>query len=375
MYEFDPSFIVDTGSSLAQVFSGSGVHLFQDVSLSFDFLDQQGNSVTSDKEFINNPLLQSVVFDILDLSGNVAFPAFMSGGTSRSITFTKADNENVFGTYQKDFGVRLSLFNSFDGSSSTGEFYIYGNVPSISGASVSDGTDPLYSDNDQIFDEINVELKFNNNLKYINFEKFDIYAATGACVANLYEDPSLDPILHESFLYSTPATRDEDVFNISIKPIGLEYSVPYYFTIVPYSSLGSGESLCIGPHIFYSEFTGSNVSVLRANEIELFEGDASMNIDFITGLINNTSGALLDSTESGLYHTLLYTVQIEDGASQFTSTDLKLVLNNSSIAFIESPINNTGQLLFTVDQSGLFYNLFVSGVSGSGAYKIYKTSI
>ena len=374
MYEFDPSFIVDTGS-LSQVFSGSGVHLFPDVSLSFDFLDQQGNIVSSDKEFVDNPLIQTVVFDILDVSGNVIAPSFISGGTSRSITFTRQNNEQIFGNYQKDFGVRLSLFNSFDGASSTGEFYIYGNVPSISGATVSDGTDPLYSANDQVYDEIAVAIQLNNNLNYINLEKFDIYASTGGCLTNLYEDPSLDPVLHESFLYSVPATRSEDVFNLSIKPIGLEYSTPYYFTIVPYSSVGSGSSLCIGPHIFYSEFTGSNIALLRGNEIELFEGDSSMNIDFVTGAINNTTGALLDSTESGVYRTVLYTVQVEDSLSQFVSTDLKLVFNNSSVSFVESPINNTGQLLFTIDQSGLFYNLFVSGVSGSGAYKIYKTSI
>lgn len=88
MYEFDPSFNVNTGS-LNQVFSGSGVHLNRDVTFSFGLIDQQANAITSDQQLIDNPLVDSIVFDILDSGGNVIYPAYLSGGQADLSPFLK----------------------------------------------------------------------------------------------------------------------------------------------------------------------------------------------------------------------------------------------------------------------------------------------
>lgn len=372
MYEFDTSFNVNTGS-LNQVFSGSGVHLNKDVTFSFGILDHQANPILSDQQLIANPLVNTLVFDILDEFGNVVFPSYLSGGTSRSITIKESDNYSIFGEYKKDFGVRLSMTNFLDSQTFTGVFYAYGNVPEISSCVVSDGSIAYCTSTSQVFDEIAVELQIANNLKYITFDRYDIYASTGNDIV-LYNDPSIPPQNHDNFLYSQKIQNLDNLYNISIKPFGLDYDVYYYFTIVPYSNLGSGAPITFGPNLFARDAIAPTISIISSNQFELFDGDESMNLAYTTGIINNATGYPIDIFESGLYNTLAYTVQIQTG-EYFTSSELKLVLDSTGMTLLESPINNTGQLQYIVDQSGFYYVLYVSGVDPTGLYKIYKTSI
>jgi hypothetical protein len=104
-------------------------------------------------------------------------------------------------------------------------------------------------------------------------------------------------------------------------------------------------------------------------------GDEIVNTSLITGQITiPNSNHLLDQIESGTYNTILYTVQIRED-SKYTSSELKLVTNGSSGALLESPITNSGQLIYSVDQIGDFTNVYVSGVTPTGYYKIYKISL
>jgi hypothetical protein len=130
VFEFPTNFIVDTGA-LDQVYTGSGVHLNRDVTFNFSFLDNQQNLIASDSDFINNPLINLITYDVLDTGGNVIFANYKSGSTSTSLQITAQENENLFGTYTKDFGVRATVSNFVDATTFQAEFYVYGNVPKI----------------------------------------------------------------------------------------------------------------------------------------------------------------------------------------------------------------------------------------------------
>lgn len=374
MYEFDTSFVVDTGS-LNQSFTGSGVHLNKDVTFSFSLIDHQGNTVQSDQQLINNPLINTLVFDILDSSGNVVYPNYLSGGTSRTITISEINNQSIFGQYTKDFGVMLKVSNNLDNQIFTGAFFAYGNTPVISNYTVADGSISYYSSTEQIFGEISVDLQIGNDLKYIKFERYDIYASTEADDIDLYQNDYLNPRQNETYLYSQYTQNLTDILNIKIKPLGLNYNTPYYFTIVPYSTLGSGEAISFGPKIFSLEATGSALTIVSSNQFELFYGDESMNLGFITGSIYSDTDSVIDSIESGMYHTLLYTAQIESGVDRITSSELKLSLDSTGATILESPINNYGQLIYSVSQSGFMYNLSVSGAPVDSTFKLFKTLI
>lgn len=267
----------------------------------------------------------------------------------------------------------MTVSNHLDSSKFTGVFYAYGNVPEISSYSISDGSVSYCTATEQVFDSIDISLQIANDLKYIIFDRYDIYASTGDDIV-LYDDPSITIQNNEDYLYSQYVQNLDNLLNISIKPVGLEYDTPYYFKIVPYSNLGSGAAISFGPKIFAREQAAATITIVSSNQFELFDGEESMNLGYSTGLINDPTGYPIDIIESGLYNTFLYTVQIQTG-EYFTSSELKLVLDSTEQTLLESPINNTGQLNYLIDQSGLYYVLYVSGVDPTGLYKIYKTSI
>ena len=138
VFEFPTDFIVDTGA-LDQIYTGSGIHLNRDIIFSFSFLDNQQTTVSSDIEFINNPLINLITYDILDTGGNVVFANYKSGTTSTTLQITETENENIFGNYTKDFGVRATLSNYVTNDVFQAEFYVYGNVPKIQYYNVNDG--------------------------------------------------------------------------------------------------------------------------------------------------------------------------------------------------------------------------------------------
>ncbi len=371
MFEFDTQFIIDTGI-LSATYTGSGVHLNKDVTFDFSLIDQQENLILSDFDLINNTLINNISFDILDSTGKTIVPNYKSGTTSRSLTLTEIENASIFGSYTKDFGVRVTVSNSINNKLFKSEFYAYGNVPNISSSEITDGN-TSYLATEQLYDKIVVNLQLSNSLKYVNVQKFDIYASQQNNIT-LYSDPNLRSSDNPYYLYTQSVQDATEVNQIIIKPVGLSYDIPYYFAIVPYSTLGSGSAIYFGPNVFARSSDSDIPSIISANQLELFLGDEIVNTSLITGQITAVGNHLLDSIESGVYNTVLYTVQIKEG-STYTSSELKLVTNGISGALLESPITNSGQLTYSVDQSGSFTNVYVLGVTPTGYYKIYKTSM
>ena len=526
MFEFDTTFDVNTGE-LEASYIGSGVHLYKDVTFSFNLIDPVGNIIANDSELINNPLINEVIFDILDTGRNIIYPTYKSGVSSRSITITEAENESIFGQYTPNFGVKVTVTNKIGTDPFTSEFYAYANTPSVSNYIVYDGfgkddynqngfwkfeltpslltgayfktqstgnikinwgddpydivEDTIYSTGinesifssginfsrsnstlvianvsghnfksgdvviisgitgtginagaiefngtyglinitanqfqyntvnnnpaigsgmadikltkgsynysdiipNKVYDKIILENNFNNNLQYLNVERYDIYASTGSFdEIILPESNKINPSDNAYFVYSYEARTLEDIYKLKILPVSLNYDTPYYFKAVPYSSIGSGDAVLFGPSTFKQEVDLITVenNIFEANQINLIHGDSSMNLDFITGAIDTSNPSTIDIIERGKYNTISYTTQIIDANNTAYSSELKLVdtylsSKGEGISLSEYAISSNSNVLYTVENDASYIYLKVSGVIPSAIYKLYKTSI
>jgi hypothetical protein len=516
MFEFDTAFNVNTGE-LDFSYAGSGVHLNKDVKFSFSLLDPMGNIIENDAEMIANPLINEVIFDIIDTGGNMLYPAYESGVTSRSLEITESENESIFGSYNPNFGVRVTVTNKIGTDPFVSEFYTYGNTPIVSNYNVNDGsgfedyslsgfwkfnlieslltgfdiktassgnvlinwgedqlnivpdtvyttganeiynfdgsgftrsssnlvtadvtgsifikgdvisisgiTDPISfngihvvtdstseqfqynSTGDEpatgagvasvsitkgahyysgiispVYDKIIINQSFENNLNYVNIEKYDIYASEESLDdIVLFENEKIPSSQNKNFVSSASVQTFQDLYELKILPIGLTYDTPYYFKVVPYSSVGSGKLISFGPHLFKSPPI-SGEAIASSNQFELIHGDSSMNLDFITGSINNSGLQVIDIIERGIYNTISYTTQIADKNNTIYSSEIKIVDTNnpevsSGISFSEYAISNNSRVVYsaTADQSYIY--LHVQNVFPTGIYKLYKTLI
>ncbi len=376
LHEFDPIFDVDTGN-LNQIFSGSGVHLRKDVTFSFDFLDQQGFTVATDDDYINNPLLDSIVFDVLDATGGMVFPNYFSGKSTRSLAISELDNESIFGSYTKDFGVRMVMPNSFDNSTFTGVFLVYGNLPNITLLT------PDYSEftgAPQVTESFDVGISLQNDMRFIRMDRYDVYASTGSGL-QLPSLTYLNPEAQNGYLFSQSAVNIEDVYTLRIERYNLEKSIPYYFTIVPYGALGSGKSIEFGPVTFVESNVNNEFPIVGAKELTLNYGSGQSSNIFQTGSINGSG--LIHTFDTGVYTTAQYLIEMKcyDGVRR--SSKLIGVANPDSsppndLSLFEDVLNNTGVLAVSYSLTGVgdtSVGLYVSGVGGLGSYKFQATLI
>ena len=116
---------------------GSGVHLDEDVFLRFTFNDSQGEELTDNSQLITNNYVKSVIFDIADINDNVIYQNYQSG-YSTSLSFTKKDNESIFGKYEKDFCVNFRVEDFTTDIVSSGKYYVYGNALYVSSVKTYD---------------------------------------------------------------------------------------------------------------------------------------------------------------------------------------------------------------------------------------------
>jgi hypothetical protein len=396
MFEFEPTFEVNTGD-LNKVYTGSGVHLNRDVTISLSLLDPEFNEIATDNDLIRNPLADIVSFDILNSSGQVVFQNYKSGATSRTLTLTEVENASIFGSYAKDFGIRSIITNRLNSQKFTGEFYVYGNVPEVDtgatfiydgGPFVSGIQDPysIYpfptGGNQTQTGQIKIEVGLKNSLQYVKMLKYDIYVSTEDDIV-VYEDPNLNASTNPFFLYSQSVESVSESKTLIIKPIGLSYNTEYYFTVVPYSTLGSGNHIKFGPKIFTKEAADNAPSILSANQFEVGTENNIVNLSTLSGITQYQPNVntVIDTLQTGAYNTILYTVQFKTGDPNtyvsYISSELKLVYGGSGLdTLLESPITNTGQLTYSVATGvGGIRLLQVSGAPINSTYKIYKTSL
>lgn len=138
LYEFESEYTYDTGDTTVTG-TGSGVHLYKDVSFTFDILDRLSGSLTNSADINRNSSIGDMAISIINTGGSVVYPNYYSGVAKRTFTFREQDNIDVFGSYQKDFGILVDLQDNtadvFDA-----EFYVYGNNSEIESLTITDGS-------------------------------------------------------------------------------------------------------------------------------------------------------------------------------------------------------------------------------------------
>jgi len=369
LVETYPVFDVETGN-LNQVFTGSGVHLKKDVTFFFDILDQQLNTISSNQQFLENPLISGCVFDILNATGKTIAADFFTGKYSRSLTVSALDNENVFGSYQKDFGVRCKLPNTFDGSIFTGEFYVYGNVPNILDIA-PDYTE--FSGAAQATEVINTAIVLQNDLNFTQMDRYDVYALTGSGSA-VNKLTYLAPFEQEGYLFSQSAANIVNARSLTINRGALRQNVPHYFTVVPYGTLGSGSSFTFGPATFVTVESIVQFPETNSSALNLYDGNSFSQTIYKTGKFFSNTG-ILHEFSSGQFSSVKYFIEVF-GSGQRRLSELKGVVNTTGLALTKKPVNDTAtqyQLTgFASGQCGLF-------ASGSGyanySYELQATMI
>lgn len=368
LFEFDPVFNIDTGN-LNQIFTGSGVHLKKDVTFFFNMLDQQLRPIFSDQEFLENPLIDGCVFDILNIDGTVAAENFFSGKYSRSVTVSALDNENIFGTYQKDFGVRCSMPNSFDGSTFTGIFLAYGNVPNILDI-IPDYTE--FSGAAESTESFNASIVLQNNLRFTQMDRYDVYALTGNMSA-VNELTYLSPTSEDGYLFSQSATNEDSIYNLTIKKINLQENVPYYFTVVPYGILGSGAPFVFGPTTFVSKKTNLTLASTDTSKLNLYDGSGFNSTIYKTGKLCYGRG-IIHEFDSGVFTSVKYLVEIKDSGNIRRLSELKGVINDASLTLTQEPVNDTTTTYQLTGLANGLCGLYASGENyAKSTYKLQAT--
>jgi hypothetical protein len=347
----------------------------------FEFLDPNGTVIKNDFDLGQNELIKDVIYDIITTDGTTVINNFQSG-KSRTFTCTESQNISVFGHYEPNFGIRSRVSNSVNSQIFTGIFFVYANVPYIdqNKTIIYDGKFDPYSINKQVFNEVELNLVYENTQQYLKFDRIDIFADTNPLsMSDLpysIDAPYSDTLGKAKFLYSQPVLGQLDSSLIKVKPNGLLYNTEYYFAIVPYSQIGSGTPYFIGPHIFTKEIDEVlPENVIQSNQFELISGPEVVNMDLITGNITVTDESIIDQIEINKFNTILYTVQIKDTHGVFRSSQLKLVVNSSTTTLLEESLSNDGSIKFGLNTGTLYHYLTVSGVAPEGFYKIFKTSI
>jgi hypothetical protein len=366
LFQFDPTFSVDTGN-LNQIFTGSGVHLQKDATFFFDILDQQLNTVSSDQQFLDNPLIGGCVFDILNIDGTTAAANFFTGKYSRSVTVSALDNENIFGTYKKDFGIRCRLPNSFDGSIFTGVFLAYGNVPNILDIV------PNYSEfsgASQATESLNISIVLQNDLRFTQMDRYDVYASTGAGSA-VNELTYLNPTAQEGYLFSQSVANVSNAYALTINKGALTENTPYYFTVVPYGALGSGKPFVFGPTTFVTKQTNVLLSSADVNAVNIYDGTGFNQTIYQTGKLCYGQGAI-HTIDTNVFTSVEYMIEIKKANNNRELSEVTAVFNNGAFEGLHQPINSTEMTYsFKLIGDGVYELNASGGVNYTGSsYKL-----
>ena len=253
-------------TDLSSTITVSGVRLFKDVTINGLITDNISGDVSNGASFLENPYTSKVSVDILNQDGSVAYQNFLQDYKSTNFTFTEYDNVNVFGEYEKDFGVRIKVVGRDDLEQTT-ELFLYGNHPLISGIEIQDasGTDTFSASKASPVQvsalgqtgNLSGLITFYNDPEYISFNRVEVYSSTSSDEFINQVDPNIvlsRPIVESNFQYS---------FNIQEGLIS--DSSEFYLHFVTYGQFGTGDIWTVGPHKFENEPVGSNEKVCRVS--------------------------------------------------------------------------------------------------------------
>ncbi len=289
-------------TDLSTTITVSGVRLLRDVTINTSIIDNISGEVDSASDFLENPYTSKLNVDILNQDGTVAYQNFLQDYKSNNFTFTEYDNINVFGGYEKDFGVQMKVVGN-DDSEQTTKLFLYGNHPYISGIDIQDvsgvkrfsGSAGAGSGVSAIGQTGNISgvISFFNDPEYIVFDKLEVYSTKSSSEFINIIDPKIvltRPILESSSQFA---------FNIDENSFGFADSSEFFLHFVTYGQFGTGDVWKTGPHNFASSPIGSSelglqslqsvtdIGSTTSNEISLLNNlnmsNESAEINFLAG--------------------------------------------------------------------------------------------
>jgi hypothetical protein len=150
--------------------------------------------------------------------------------------------------------------------------------------------------------------------------------------------------------------------------------VPYYFTVVPYGTLGSGSSFTFGPATFVTVEDIVNFPEANASALNLYDGNSFGQTVYKTGKFFSDTG-ILHEFSSGQFSSVKYFIEVS-GSGQRMLSELRGVINTTGFDLTKEPVNDTTtQYQLTGFASGLC-GLFASGSGYANyLYKLQATTI
>jgi hypothetical protein len=375
LFEFENAYNLDTGD-LLQIFRASGVHLQKDVSLSFSFTDPQGKQILSDVELRDNPLIKDISYDILDTGGNVVYENYLND-LVRTFTLKEIDNISLFGEYRKDFGIRATVSNFMNDNKFISEYYVYGNVPKISGVLISDGSGVRKYDEYLAYesidtgilnDKIQLNIEFSNDARYISYDYIDVYAS--------YDQDNVE-IIDENFVYRYPILNNTQAFQFNIDQNFLSNG-EYNLAIIPYSKIGSGESFHIKPAVFsLTPEVAVPTPITQASN-----NGISFTTDLITGTFLSNKDEIIDTLDITTHNIFKYTTRIIDN-DKVCSSELKVIVNGNlnldlediKPQLIEYGFNEDNFINYKLSLIDSSLYLVANGASEGASYTLHKFSM
>jgi hypothetical protein len=295
IYEFDSVYNPDPDDP-TKIITGSGVYKNgSDVSLQFSILNRNGELLTSASQIASDPFIDKQIISILDADSNVVFPSYRTNGNS-TFTFSRSQNIDVFGSYNRNFGIRNEIVNK-DGVTSTGEFYLYANTATLNQVTVqasgvttrnenftnhsppdtgnipsaADRADAIkYFNNQPISTSgstgfIELTLGFNESPNFTNLGDLTIWNGTSGDFAT--NDSTL--------VGNYPLNSLQEGQQITLKADdGIQEVTPLFFKLVADSDVGfEPEIFTIGPYTLEPNVQGPDLNLYN-------EGDQSLVGDF-----------------------------------------------------------------------------------------------
>lgn len=218
--------------------------------------------------------------------------------------------------------------------------------------------------------KIEFDIIYENNIKYVNLEKLEIYASTGSGISidtgNLNK---VIPIFSQSKNYSFYLDKSTLIPNTN-----------YWFNILPSGSITTGYGWEVGPYFIYAD--PKPKTNLTSESFTLINGEAKINIDFITGLIPTNEITIIDTISKGSGYSYEYLAQIKDQSECYCSSKLFIVDNTSGLditrtglSFSEYAISDNSFVNYSISGNSNNIYLYAQLNSPTGIYKLYKTSI
>lgn len=386
IYEFETTYTIDTGD-LTQTGTGSGVHLYKDLTLTFDITDRLDNVATTSYEINANPSIGDMVISILDTGGSVIYPNYYSGIPLRSFTFTEQNNTDIFNQYQRNFGILVNVQDN-TANQSDSEFYLYGNVPEISGLFATDkdglwlytgSLDESYN-NFYVYNEYNgrtaqigpteqyiiLDVIFSNDPRYTRYTSLQIYSGDQINITGN----------SDNFFKELPIVNQSKNISFKINNDALNYDTPYYFKLVPYGELGSGKAWVIGPHEIAAP---PSIPIIGAFEtLQIINGNETGITTLITGVIPTTGITIIDTIPVNTYYSFDYVSKIKNNNCEIYGSRISLVITGCSgtgHSFSEYAISSNSEVTFgtSTNANNVYLTAQVNTVPAT--YKLYKTSI